>query len=111
MSDVMTVVAKEDKGEEPGPGPEPQELKLSLEPSTIYVDESTTFKVELDGNDVTVEATIYLSEGNVALDGATYTASAEGVYSFYAKYEERKQATCSGGEAYRDRGIGTHNQG
>lgn len=91
-SDVMTVVAKEDKGEEPGPGPgpgpEPQELKLSLEPSTIYVDESTTFKVELDGNDVTAEATIYLSEGNVALDGATYTASAEGIYSFYAKYEE-----------------------
>ena len=90
-SEVWQVYAVEDKGNEPEPpGPDPQEkeLKLSVEPATIYVDESATFKVEYDGNDVTADATIYLEEGDVALDGATYTATAEGNYTFYAKYED-----------------------
>ena len=86
-SDVINIVAKADN---PNPGPDPQdkEVKLSVEPATIYVDETATFKVECDGNDVTSEATIYLAEGNVAVEGATYTATAEGVYAFYAKYED-----------------------
>ena len=88
-SEVWQVYAKEDN-DAPDPGPEPQEkeLKISVEPATIYVDESATFKVEYDGNDVTADATIYLEEGDVALDGATYTATAEGNYTFYAKYED-----------------------
>ena len=88
-SEVWQVYAKEDN-DAPDPGPEPQEkeLKLSVEPATIYVDESATFKVEYDGNDVTADATIYLEEGDVALEGATYTATAEGNFTFYAKYED-----------------------
>ncbi len=86
-SDVINIVAKADN---PNPGPDPQdkEVKLSVEPATIYVDESATFKVECDGNDVTANATIYLTEGDVALEGSTYTATAEGVYAFYAKYDD-----------------------
>jgi hypothetical protein len=89
-SEVWTIIAIE-AGEEPGPGPEPQpqELKLSVEPATIYVNQTVTFKVELDGNNVTSEATIYLAEGDVALNGATYTPTAEGKYAFYAKFEEQ----------------------
>ena len=86
-SEVWQVYAKEDNNT-PGPEPQERELKLSVEPDTIYVDESATFKVELEGNDVTSEATIYLKEGDVALEGATYTATAEGVFAFYAKYED-----------------------
>ena len=86
-SEVWQVYAKEDNNT-PGPEPQERELKLSVEPETIYVDESATFKVELEGNDVTSEATIYLKEGDVALEGATYTATTEGVFAFYAKYED-----------------------
>ena len=86
-SEIWQVYAKEDNNT-PGPEPQEKELKLSVEPETIYVDETATFKVELDGNDVTADATIYLKEGDVALEGATYTATAEGVYAFYAKYED-----------------------
>ena len=86
-SEVWQVYAKEDNNT-PGPEPQERELKLSVEPDTIYVDESATFKVELEGNDVTSEATIYLKEGDVALEGATYTATTEGVFAFYAKYED-----------------------
>ena len=86
-SEVWQVYAKEDNNT-PGPEPQEKELKLSVEPETIYVDESATFKVELEGNDVTSEATIYLKEGDVALEGATYTATTEGVFAFYAKYED-----------------------
>ena len=91
-SEVWQVYAKEDNNT-PGPEPQEKELKLSVEPDTIYVDESATFKVELEGNDVTSEATIYLKEGDVALEGATYTATAEGVYAFYAKYEDATSNT------------------
>ena len=90
-SDVINIVAKADNpnpGPDPGPDPQDKEVKLSVEPATIYVDETATFKVECDGNDVTADATIYLEEGDVALDGATYTATAEGNYTFYAKYED-----------------------
>ena len=87
-SEVWQVYAKEDKGDNPNDDPATKELKLSVEPETIYVDETATFKVELDGDDVTADATIYLKEGDVALEGATYTATAEGVYAFYAKYED-----------------------
>ena len=90
-SDVINIVAKADNpnpGPDPGPDPQDKEVKLSVEPATIYVDETATFKVEYDGNDVTADATIYLEEGDVALDGATYTATAEGNYTFYAKYED-----------------------
>ena len=90
-SDVINIVAKADNpnpGPDPGPDPQDKEVKLSVEPATIYVDETATFKVECDGNDVTSEATIYLAEGDVALEGATYTATAEGVYAFYAKYDD-----------------------
>ena len=87
QSEAINITAKEDN-DTPGPEPQEKELKLSVEPETIYVDESATFKVELEGNDVTSEATIYLKEGDVALEGATYTATAEGVYAFYAKYED-----------------------
>ena len=90
-SDVINIVAKADNpnpGPDPGPDPQDKELKLSVEPATIYVDETATFKVECDGNDVTSDATIYLAEGDVALEGATYTATAEGVYAFYAKYND-----------------------
>ena len=86
-SEVWQVYAKEDNNT-PGPEPQEKELKLTVEPATIYVDESATFKVELDGNDVTADATIYLKEGDVALEGATYTTADEGVYAFYAKYED-----------------------
>ncbi len=86
-SEVWQVYAKEDNNT-PGPEPQEKELKLTVEPATIYVDESATFKVELDGNDVTADATIYLEEGDVAIEGATYTATAEGDYIFYAKYED-----------------------
>ena len=92
QSDVINITAKEDNNT-PGPDPHEKELKLSVEPDTIYVDESATFKVELEGNDVTSEATIYLKEGDVALEGATYTATAEGVYAFYAKYEDATSNT------------------
>ncbi len=91
-SDTINITAKEDNNT-PGPEPQEKELKLSVEPDTIYVDESATFKVEFDGNDVTSEATIYLKEGDVALEGATYTATAEGVYAFYAKYEDATSNT------------------
>ena len=91
-SEVWQVYAKEDNNT-PGPEPQERELKLSVEPDTIYVDESATFKVELEGNDVTSEATIYLKEGDVALEGATYTATTEGVYAFYAKYEDATSNT------------------
>ncbi|MBQ6940497.1 MAG: IdeS/Mac family cysteine endopeptidase [Alistipes sp.] len=91
-SEVLQVYAKEDN-DTPGPEPQEKDLKLSVEPDTIYVDESVTFKVELEGNDVTSEATIYLKEGDVALEGATYTATAEGVYAFYAKYEDATSNT------------------
>ena len=90
-SDVINIVAKADNpnpGPDPGPDPQDKEVKLSVEPATIYVDESATFKVECDGNDVTANATIYLTEGDVALEGSTYTATAEGVYAFYAKYDD-----------------------
>ena len=87
QSDAINITAKEDNNT-PGPEPQERELKLSVEPETIYVDESATFKVELEGNDVTSEATIYLKEGDVALEGATYTATTEGVFAFYAKYED-----------------------
>ncbi len=90
-SDAIEVVAKADKpnpGPDPGPDPQDKEVKLTVEPATIYVDETATFKVEYDGNDVTSEATIYLAEGDVALESATYIATAEGVYAFYAKYED-----------------------
>ena len=90
-SDVINIVAKADNpnpGPDPGPDPQDKEVKLSVEPATIYVNETATFKVECDGNDVTADATIYLEEGDVALDGATYTATAEGNYTFYAKYED-----------------------
>ncbi len=92
QSEAINITAKEDNNT-PGPEPQERELKLSVEPDTIYVDESATFKVELEGNDVTSEATIYLKEGDVALEGATYTATAEGVYAFYAKYEEATSNT------------------
>ena len=92
QSDAINITAKEDNNT-PGPEPQERELKLSVEPETIYVDESVTFKVELEGNDVTSEATIYLKEGDVALEGATYTATAEGVYAFYAKYEDATSNT------------------
>ena len=91
-SEVLQVYAKEDN-DTPGPEPQEKDLKLSVEPDTIYVDESVTFKVELEGNDVTSEATIYLKEGDVALEGATYTATTEGVYAFYAKYEDATSNT------------------
>ena len=89
-SEVWQVYAKEDKGDDPvPPGPEPEKvLTLSVEPSTIYVDETATFTVEYDGNDVSSEAVIYLADGDVALEGNTFTATAEGVYTFYAKYED-----------------------
>ncbi|MBO5698128.1 MAG: IdeS/Mac family cysteine endopeptidase [Alistipes sp.] len=90
-SEVWQVYAKENNGDEPvPPGPDPleKELKLTVEPSTIYVDETATFTVEYDGNDVSLEATIYLADGDVALDGNTFTATTEGVYTFYAKYED-----------------------
>ena len=87
QSEAINITAKEDN-DTPGPEPQERELKLSVEPDTIYVDESATFKVELEGNDVTSEATIYLKEGDVALEGATYTATTEGVFAFYAKYED-----------------------
>ena len=86
-SEVWQVYAKEDNNT-PGPEPQDKELKLTVEPATIYVDESAIFKVEFDGNDVTADATIYLKEGDVALEGATYTTADEGVYAFYAKYED-----------------------
>ena len=92
QSDAINITAKEDNNT-PGPEPQERELKLSVEPETIYVDESATFKVELEGNDVTSEATIYLKEGDVALEGATYTATTEGVYAFYAKYEDATSNT------------------
>ena len=92
QSEAINITAKEDNNT-PGPEPQEKELKLSVEPDTIYVDESATFKVELEGNDVTSEATIYLKEGDVALEGATYTATAEGVYAFYAKYEDATSNT------------------
>ncbi len=92
QSEAINITAKEDN-DTPGPEPLEKELKLSVEPDTIYVDESATFKVELEGNDVTSEATIYLKEGDVALEGATYTATAEGVYAFYAKYEDATSNT------------------
>ena len=92
QSDAINITAKEDN-DTPGPEPQERELKLSVEPETIYVDESATFKVELEGNDVTSEATIYLKEGDVALEGATYTATTEGVYAFYAKYEDATSNT------------------
>ena len=44
-SEVWQVYAKEDNNT-PGPEPQDKELKLSVEPATIYVDESATFKVE-----------------------------------------------------------------
>ncbi len=91
-SEVWQVYAKEDNNT-PGPEPQEKELKLTVEPDTIYVDESATFKVELEGNDVTSEATIYLKEGDVALEGATYTATTEGVFAFYAKYEDATSNT------------------
>ena len=102
-SEVWQVYAKEDKGDNPNDDPNDnpndnpatKELKLSVEPATIYVDESATFKVELDGNDVTAEATIYLKEGDVALEGASYTATSEGVFEFYAKYEDVTSNTAS----------------
>lgn len=89
-SEVWQVYAKEDKGDDPvPPGPEPEKvLTLSVEPSTIYVDETATFTVEYDGNDVSSEAVIYLADGDVALEGNTFTATDEGVYTFYAKYED-----------------------
>lgn len=86
-SEVWQVYAVEPT-EEPKPEPEPGELTLSVDPETIYVDESATFTVELDGEDVSAEATIYLADGDVALDGNSFIATAEGVYSFYAKYKE-----------------------
>ena len=86
-SDTLKVTAKEDNGT-PGPDPQDKELKLTVEPATIYVNETATFKVELDGNDVTADATIYLKEGDVALEGATYTTTTEGVYTFYATYQD-----------------------
>ena len=91
-SEVWQVYAKEDNNT-PGPDPQDKELKLTVEPATIYVDETATFKVEFDSNDVTADATIYLAEGDVALEEATYTATAEGVYSFYAKYEDATSNT------------------
>ena len=91
-SEVWQVYAKEDN-DTPGPDPQDKELKLTVEPATIYVDETATFKVEFDSNDVTADATIYLAEGDVALEEATYTATAEGVYSFYAKYEDATSNT------------------
>ena len=91
-SEVWQVYAKEDN-DTPGPDPQDKELKLTVEPATIYVDETATFKVEFDSNDVTADATIYLTEGDVALEEATYTATAEGVYSFYAKYEDATSNT------------------
>jgi len=102
-SDAIKITAKEDKGDnpnddpndDPNDNPATKELKLTVEPTTIYVDETATFKVELDGNDVTTEATIYLKEGDVALDGATYTATSEGVFEFYAKYEAETSNTAS----------------
>ena len=63
-SDTLKVTAKEDNGT-PGPDPQDKALKLTVEPATIYVNETATFKVELDGNDVTADATIYLKEGDV----------------------------------------------
>ena len=89
-SEVWQVYAKEDKGDDPvPPGPEPEKvLTLSVEPATIYVDETATFTVEYDGNDVSSEAVIYLADGDVAIEGNTFTATTEGVYTFYAKYEE-----------------------
>ena len=92
QSEAINITAQEDN-DTPGPEPQERELKLSVEPDTIYVDESATFKVEFEGNDVTSEATIYLKEGDVALEGATYTATAEGVYAFYAKYEDATSNT------------------
>ena len=86
-SDTLKVTAKEDNGT-PGPDPQDKELKLTVEPATIYVNETATFKVELDGNDVTADATIYLKEGDVALEGATYTATTEDIYAFYATYQD-----------------------
>ena len=91
-SEVWQVYAKEDNNT-PGPDPQDKELKLTVEPATIYVDETATFKVEFDSNDVTADATIYFTEGDVALEEATYTATAEGVYSFYAKYEDATSNT------------------
>ena len=89
-SEVWQVYAVEDKGDDPvPPGPEPEKvLTLSVEPATIYVDETATFTVEYDGNDVSSAAVIYLADGDVAIEGNTFTATTEGVYTFYAKYEE-----------------------
>lgn len=86
-SDIINIIAKEDKPE-PDTEPQEKELKLSVETATIYVNETATFTVEYNGNDVTSEATIYLADGDVELEDNTYTATAEGFYTFYAKYED-----------------------
>lgn len=61
--------------------------ELQLVPSSLAVEvgDDVTFKVEMDGNDVTSQASIVDADGN-ELEGATWKAQKEGSFTFTAIY-------------------------
>lgn len=67
-------------------GNESGELVLTPSATSAVTGETVTFKVELDGKDVTAEAVIML--GNDKIEGNVWTAAGEGKYSFRAEYME-----------------------
>lgn len=71
-------------------------LQLSVEPTgDITVGESATFKVLLEGNDVTAEAEITNVTDNTTVESATFTPTKAGTFEFTAEYEGETSNTIS----------------
>ena len=86
-SNEIIVIAKE-RGENPGPTPEPETLQLSVDKATINADgvEKATFTATVNGE--VVEAIIYNAANDTALSGMTFSTTEAGDYRFYAKYND-----------------------
>lgn len=85
-SNEVLITAVEE-GDTPVP-PQPDELHLAVDKSTIDADgvSVATFTATINGE--SVDATIYNATDNSKLADNKFSTSTSGIYTFYAKYEE-----------------------
>ena len=83
VSNEIEVVAKEVT-------PETRVIELTVSATSLYVNETITFTVTCNDEDITGESQIYNAAGNTPIEGNTFTTSNAGEYTFYAMSDEDK---------------------
>ncbi len=93
---LATACSDDTTKDEPTP-PEREELVLSVDKESLVIDTDAvaTFTVMYGTEDVTATAEIRNTADNTPLAGNTFTATAEGDYTFEASYEGVKSNTVS----------------